>query len=166
VGAEHGFSPHEGLRRDFMIAVGLAPQYDDSGLCFIEAIGAFAMLDNVDRAGQHSFLECHRFVHHPLELTIHFSGDGQNRDFADGRTEAGLEPEIAVKSLQVLDRLGTVELIPAGPCKPATERPGVAAWSYAFLPISSNSSRASNGNRNCGSMSEGMADLEETDVGS
>src|SRR5262245_64813213 len=93
-----------------MVAPELAAERNDERVGRVESVEAAAMLDGVDDALRHAFLERFRLVRGPFELAVHLARRDQDRDLADARRDAGLESEIAVDRREMGGGLRAVEL--------------------------------------------------------
>src|ERR1700723_431641 len=100
-----------------MFADSLATELDDRGVSFVDALRAFAMLDDVDDFGRHADLQSFRLVRRPFEPAVHFAGDGKDRDFAHLRIEAGLKAQMRVQRIVRVHRAGAVEMNAGGPAQ-------------------------------------------------
>ncbi len=93
-----------------MLADRLAAEFDDRGVEFAQACRALAMLDHVDDVLRNADLQRFGLVRRPFEAAVHLARDGEDRDFAHFRIEAGLVAQIVVDGGVRLDRLGAVEV--------------------------------------------------------
>src|SRR5580692_1654246 len=84
---EKFFDPCESFRGDLVVTEGLAAEFDDRGVGFVEALRTLAVFDDVDDVLRHTFLQRFGLMGGPFELAVHLAGDRKDGDLAGFRIE-------------------------------------------------------------------------------
>src|SRR5262245_8719849 len=82
------------------------------------------MLDDVDDALLHAFLQGFRLMRDPLELAVQLALGGKNGDLAQAWAQAGFVAEIPVDGAEMRRGPGAVELDARRPLQPRDCRAG------------------------------------------